>query len=64
MKSMVVREELFRHKVKEEKEKAILEALQKEMLKIKTKLDDLLEKYKDLNHVYVNNRLEEYDDLV
>jgi hypothetical protein len=41
-----------------------LEALQKEMLKIKTKLDDLLEKYKDVNHVYVSNRLEEYDDLV
>lgn len=33
-------------------------------LKTKTRLDDLLEKYKDLNHVYVNNRLEEYDDLV
>jgi hypothetical protein len=34
------------------------------MLKIKTKLDDLLEKDKDLNHVYVSNRLEEYNDLV
>ncbi len=54
MKSMVVREELCWHKVKEEKEKAILEALHKEMLTIKTKLDYLLMKYKDLNHV--NNK--------
>jgi hypothetical protein len=61
---MVVREELCWHKVKEEKENAILEALQTEMLKIKTKLDDLLEKYKDLNHLYASNRLEEYVDLV
>jgi hypothetical protein len=34
------------------------------MLKAKTKLDDLLERYKDLDHVYIKNRLEEYDDLV
>jgi hypothetical protein len=34
------------------------------MLKTKTKLDDLLEKYKDLDPMYVNNRLEEYDNLV
>jgi len=34
------------------------------MLKIKTNLDDLLEKYKDLDPMYVSNRLEEYDDLV
>ncbi len=38
--------------------------LQKEIFKTKTWLDDLLEKYKDLDHVYVNNRLEEYDNLV
>jgi hypothetical protein len=63
-RNIKIKEEFCWHRVKEEKEKAILEALQKEMLKIKTKLDDLLEKYKDLNHVYVSNRLEEYDDLV
>ncbi len=34
------------------------------MLKAKTKLDDLLDRYKDLDHVYIKNRLEEYDDLV
>jgi hypothetical protein len=34
------------------------------MLKTKTKLDDLLEKYKDLNPMYANNRFEEYDNLV
>ncbi len=38
--------------------------VQKEMLKTKTKLDDLLERYKDLDHIYVNNRLEEYNNLV
>jgi hypothetical protein len=27
-------------------------------------LDDLVEKNKDLNLVYVNNKLEEYDELV
>jgi hypothetical protein len=34
------------------------------MLKTKIKLDDLLERYKDLDLVYIINRLEEYDDLV
>jgi hypothetical protein len=34
------------------------------MLKTKTNLDDLLEKYKDLDPMYVGNKLEEYDDLV
>lgn len=38
--------------------------IQKEMLRSKTKLDDLLEGYKDLDHVYIKNRLEEYDDSV
>jgi len=33
------------------------------MLRSKTKLDDLLEGYKDLDHVYIKNRLE-YDDSV
>ncbi len=33
-------------------------------VKNQDKIDDLLEKYKDLDHVYVSNKLEEYDDLV
>ncbi len=46
--------------------KTILEVMmvQKEMLKTKTKLDDLLERYKDLDPMFVNNRLEEYNNLV
>jgi hypothetical protein len=52
--------------VEEVKEKVILEvlALQKEMLKTNSKLDDFLERYKDLDPVYASNKLEEYDDLV
>ncbi len=38
--------------------------IQKEMFRTKTKLDDLLERYKDLNHVYVKNKLVECDNLV
>ncbi len=34
------------------------------MVKIKSNLDDLVEKNKDLDLAYVNNKLEEYDDLV
>ncbi len=34
------------------------------MWKTKTKLDDLLERYKYLDHVCANNRLEEYENLV
>jgi hypothetical protein len=33
------------------------------MLKTKTNLNDLLEKYKDMDPQYVNNRLKEYDEL-
>jgi hypothetical protein len=39
-------------------------ALQKEMIKTKTKLEDLLKKNKDYDPVYVSNRLEEHDELV
>jgi hypothetical protein len=39
-------------------------ALQKEMLKTNTKFDDFLERYKDLDLVYVSNKLEEYENLV
>ncbi len=34
------------------------------MLRTKTKLDDLLERHKDIDLVYVNNTLKEYDDHV
>ncbi len=66
MKSMIAREEFRQHKAKKEEEKVVLEVLtlQKEIFKIKRRLDYLLEKYKDLDYVYVNNRLEEYDYLV
>jgi hypothetical protein len=39
-------------------------ALWEEMIKTKTKLEDLLKKNKDLDLVYVSNRLEEHDELV
>ncbi len=57
MKSMVAGEEFHKQQVEEEKEETILEmlALQKEMLKTNTKFDDLLERYKDLDLVYVSN---------
>jgi len=34
------------------------------MLKTTSMLDDLVEKNKDLDPTYVNNKLEKYDDLV
>jgi hypothetical protein len=34
------------------------------MVKTNLKLDNLVEKNKDLDPTYVNNKLEEYDDLV
>lgn len=63
---MVARKELHRQKVEHEKEKVVTEvyALQKEMIKTKTKLEDLLKKNKDLDPVYVNKKLEEHDELV
>ncbi len=66
MKSMVAGEEFRQQEVEEEKEKTVLEmlALQKEMLKTNTKFDDFLERYKDLDLVYVSNKLEEYENLV
>jgi len=39
-------------------------ALWNEMINTKKKLKDLLEKNKDLDTMYVNNRLEKYDELV
>jgi predicted outer membrane protein len=39
-------------------------ALWEEMIKTKTKLEDLLKKNKDLDPMYVNNKLEEHDELV
>jgi hypothetical protein len=38
--------------------------LKQEMVKTKSKLDDLVEKNKDLDLAYVSNKLEEYDELV
>jgi len=38
--------------------------LQKEMIRTQTKLQDLVEKHKDLNIGYVNNKLEDYDELL
>jgi hypothetical protein len=63
---MVAGEEFRQQEVEEEKEKTVLEmlALQKEMLKTNTKFDDFLERYKDLDLVYVSNKLEEYENLV
>jgi hypothetical protein len=34
------------------------------MFRTKTKLDDLLETYNDLDHVYVKKKTVKYDDLV
>jgi hypothetical protein len=39
-------------------------ALWNKMINTKTKLEDLLEKNKDLDPMYVNNILEKYDELV
>ncbi len=38
--------------------------LRLEMVKTKSKLDDLVEKNKDLDPMYVNNKVEEYNELV
>jgi hypothetical protein len=38
--------------------------LKQEMVKTKSKFDDLVEKNKDLDPVYVNNRLEKYNELI
>ncbi len=66
MKNMITREEPYRQKAKKDKEQAIIKVneLRQEMIRTKSKLDDLLEKNKDLDLAYVNNRLEEQDDLV
>jgi uncharacterized coiled-coil protein SlyX len=39
-------------------------ALQKEMVRTKSKLDNLVEKNKDLDPLYVINKLEEFNKLV
>ncbi len=63
MKNMVVREAFRKEKVEHEEE-IVMEvfALQKEMIKNKTNVENLLKKNKDLDLVYINNRLEKYDD--
>jgi uncharacterized coiled-coil protein SlyX len=66
MKNMLARKELCRQKAKQEKEEVIMEvsALQKEMVRTKSKLDNLVEKNKDLDPLYVINKLEEFNKLV
>ncbi len=60
MKKMVVGDELHRQKVEHEKEEVFMEvyALREEMIKTKTKLKDLLKKNKDLDLIYVSNKLD------
>jgi uncharacterized protein with PhoU and TrkA domain len=66
MKNMISREELHRLKAEHEKEQAVIKMndLRKEMVKTKSKLDDLVEKDISLDPSYVNHRLEECNELV
>ncbi len=66
MKNMIAREELCGQKAQKDKEQTIIKVneLRQEMVKTKSKLDDLVEKNKDLDLAYVSNKLEEYDELV
>ncbi len=66
MKNMIAGEEFYKQKVEKDKEQTIIEVneLKQETIKTKSKLDDLLQKNKDLDLAYVNNRFEEQDDLV
>ncbi len=66
MKNMISRVKFHGQKAKQEKEQAVIKMndLKKEMVKTKSKLDDLVEKNKDLYPSYVNNRLEEYNELI
>jgi hypothetical protein len=60
MKNMIVGEEVRRQKAEKDNEQVIIEMneLKQEMVKTKSKLDDLVEKNKDLDSTYVNNILE------
>ncbi len=60
MKNMVQEEELRRENTKKVKEQLVIEVnkLKQKMFKTKSKLDNLVEKNKDLNLTYVNNKLE------
>ncbi len=66
MKNMIAGEEFHRQKVEKDKEQVVIKVneLGQEMVKTNLKLDDLVEKNKDLDPTYVNNKLEEYNDLV
>ncbi len=66
MKNMIAGEQLRREKAQKDKEHAFIKVneLRQEMVKTKSKPDDLVKKNKDLDPTYVNNRLEEYDELV
>ncbi len=66
MKNMIVGKKICIQKAQKHKEQIIIKVneLRQEMVKAKSKFDDLVEKNKDLDLAYVNNRLEEYDELV
>jgi ABC-type sugar transport system substrate-binding protein len=60
MKNMIVREEVYRQKIEKDKGQVVIEVneLKQEMVKTKSKLDDLVQKNKNLDSTYVNNILE------
>ncbi len=63
---MVATKEFNKYNVEKAKEQAVMEVneLKQEMHNAKSKLDDLMERGKDLDPTYVKNILEEYNDLV
>ncbi len=66
MNNMVATKEFNKQNVEKTKEQAVMEVneLKKEMHNTKSKLDDLMERGKDLDRTYVKKKLEEYDNLV
>ncbi len=66
MKNMIAGKEFHKQKVEKDKEQVVIEVNEsrQKMVKTNLKLDNLVEKNKDLDPTYVNNKLEEYDDLV
>ncbi len=66
MNNMVIAEEFNKQNIEKAKEQAIMDVneLKQEIYKTKSKLDNLVERNKDLDPTYVKNKLEEYDDLV
>lgn len=64
--NMVATQEFIRQNVEKIKEQIVIDVneLKQEMHKTKAKLNDLLERNKDLDPSHVKKRLEEYEDLV